>query len=137
MIIEKGNSDNVKAVVKGLNDFNLAKEPAQGPTWQPIEWIAKAENGQLMGGILGGVGFWMGLEIYILWVEEAYREKGIGKALLQKMEKEAAELGATISMLDTFDFQAEGFYRKMGYTEFGRIRDFPKGRNRIYLSKAL
>ena len=40
-------------------------------------------------------------------------------------------------MLDTFDFQAPGFYLKNGYDQIGEINDFPKGRKRIYFSKKL
>lgn len=38
-------------------------------------------------------------------------------------------------MLDTFDFQAEGFYVKNGYKVIGEIADFPKGHKRIYFAK--
>ncbi len=40
-------------------------------------------------------------------------------------------------MVDTFDFQAEAFYIKNGYTIIGEIKDFPKGHRRIYFSKVL
>lgn len=40
-------------------------------------------------------------------------------------------------MLDTFDFQAEEFYLKNGYTAIGEIENFPKGHKRIYFSKKL
>jgi ribosomal protein S18 acetylase RimI-like enzyme len=34
-------------------------------------------------------------------------------------------------------FQAFGFYRRLGYEEFGRLEDIPPGHSRIYLQKAL
>jgi hypothetical protein len=40
-------------------------------------------------------------------------------------------------MLDTFDFQAEGFYLKNGYKPFGEINNFPSEQKRIYFSKEL
>ena len=39
--------------------------------------------------------------------------------------------------LYTFSFQAPGFYRKLGYREFGKLNDFPKGQSRYWLNKAL
>jgi len=40
-------------------------------------------------------------------------------------------------MLDTFDFQAEGFYIKNEYKSIDVLRGFPKGHNRIDFSKKL
>ncbi len=39
--------------------------------------------------------------------------------------------------LDTFDFQAPDFYKRLGFTEFGRLDDFPPGHQRFYLHKRL
>ena len=41
------------------------------------------------------------------------------------------------AMVDTFDFQAEGFYLKNGYRPIGEINNFPEGHRRIYFSKEL
>src|SRR6516165_7091346 len=38
--------------------------------------------------------------------------------------------------LDTFSFQARGFYEKLGYEEFGRL-DYPPGHHRHFLRKRL
>jgi len=46
-------------------------------------------------------------------------------------------MGCRISHLDTFDFQAKGFYEKLGYTVFGVLEDCPEGHNRYYMSKKL
>lgn len=137
MVIEPGTQDEAEAVVEGLNRFNLSMEAPKGPTQQRLEWIAKTDRGIMMGGIFGVIGYWLGLEISILWVDEPFRRQGVGAALLQKMESEAKKRGATVAMVDTFDFQAEGFYRKSGYLEVGRISDFPKGRSKIYFHKSL
>ncbi|MNK89065.1 hypothetical protein D3C87_1090590 [compost metagenome] len=53
------------------------------------------------------------------------------------METVAVENGATIAVLDTFDFQAEEFYLKNGYKIIGEIKDYPKNYRRIYLTKKL
>nr|WP_255313513.1 GNAT family N-acetyltransferase [Flavobacterium hibernum] len=105
--------------------------------WTPLEFVALDENGMEIGGILAGLGYWNGLEIKILWVDEKYRNKGIGTQILKHVEKIAKDKGAEISMLDTFDFQAEDFYLKNGYEPIGEIKDFPKGYRRVYFSKKL
>ncbi|WP_299673440.1 GNAT family N-acetyltransferase [uncultured Tenacibaculum sp.] len=135
--IETCSEKNIKKIVDGINEYNLNKVPATADVWTKIEFVAKNEEGIEIGGILGGIGYWSGLEVKILWVKEAYRKKGIGSKILKHAEKIAIEKGAVISMLDTFDFQAEEFYLKNGYKPIGEIKDFPKGHRRIYFSKKL
>jgi len=135
--VEPCRKDEIEKIVNGLNAYNLEEVPSLNELWTPLEFVAKKPDGSLAGGILGGLGYWNGLEIKILWVEEESRGKGIGGALLNHMEDVATAKGATISMLDTFDFQAEGFYLKNGYEVMGEINDFPAGHKRIYLSKRL
>ncbi len=135
--ILKAQPEEVKSIVGGMNAYNLSHIAAMAPTWTPLEFALKDDEGNLLGGILGGIGYWNGLEIKLLWVAEKFRSQGLGSNLLHHMETEAKKLGATISMLDTFDFQAEGFYSKMGYKPVGEIADFPEGHRRIYFSKKL
>jgi GNAT superfamily N-acetyltransferase len=130
-------NDNRKTIVNGINQYNLSNVPALADIWTPLEFTAHDDNNNIIGGILGGIGYWNGLEINILWVDEAQRGKGIGKQLLQHIETVAREKGATVAMLDTFDFQAEGFYLKNGYEIIGEVNNFPNGHRRIYFSKRL
>lgn len=135
--IEKCGKDQIKIIVDGINDYNLTSVPSLADTWTALEYAAIDTNGNTIGGILGGIGYWKGLEVKILWVAESYRKRGIGSALLEHMEQVAKEKGAVISMLDTFDFQAPDFYLSKGYSIVGRIDDFPPGHSRIYFSKKL
>lgn len=74
----------------------------------------------------------------LLWVSEELRGKRVGQALLATAELEARRRGCTASILDTFDFQAEGFYRKQGYTPFARLPGgFANRSTRIYVIKFL
>ena len=135
--IEPCEKENIKQIVDGINEYNLRKVPAIADIWTSLEFVAKDENGIEIGGILAGLGYWNGLEIKILWVKEEYRKKGIGTRILKHVEEKAIEKGAEISMLDTFDFQAEEFYLKNGYKPIGEIKNFPNGHRRIYFSKKL
>jgi len=38
--------------------------------------------------------------------------------------------------LDTFEFQARGFYERLGYTCFGELKNYPTG-SRFFMSKRL
>ncbi|SEL83084.1 Acetyltransferase (GNAT) family protein [Aquimarina amphilecti] len=135
--IEGCDKKNIKTIVDGINTYNLNQVPAIADIWTPLEFVIKDKNGNEIGGILAGIGYWNGLEIKILWVKEEYRKKGIGTQLLKHTEKIAREKGSKTSMLDTFDFQAEAFYLKNDYTPIGEINDFPMGHKRIYFSKEL
>ncbi len=130
------DKSNIPTIVDGLNTYNLAQVPARIPhTWVPIEYQATNAEGKVIGGILGGVGYWAGLEIKILWIDEGYRHQGIGSMLLQKAEAIAVQEGATSALVDTFDFQAKDFYLKNGYTIIGQLDNFPEGHQRFYFSK--
>ena len=129
--------ENMQTVVEGLNHYNLSKVAALSDIWTPLEFVMKNEGGETIAGILSGIGYWNGLEIRMLWVKEDCRSKGFGSRLLKHVEAIAKEKGATIAMLDTFDFQAEGFYLKNGYGIIGELKDFPLGHRRIYFSKRL
>jgi GNAT superfamily N-acetyltransferase len=78
---------------------------------------------------------WMFIALF--WVDERFRGQGFGSKLIQAAEKEARRRGVKKAYVDTFSFQAPGFYKKHGYREYGRLKEFPKGHARIWLSKAL
>jgi GNAT superfamily N-acetyltransferase len=76
--------------------------------------------------------------VAILWVDAAYRGYDYGSYLLTHVESKAREIGARLIHLETFDFQARGFYLKHGYSEFAALEDSPaEGRKRFYLKKIL
>jgi GNAT superfamily N-acetyltransferase len=135
--VENCDRKSTKKIIDGIIEYNLSKVSATNHISTPLEFTVKNEKGTEIGGILAELGYWNELEIKVLWVEESYRKKGIGTLLLKYAEKTAKEKGADISILDTFDFQAENFYLKNGYEPIGEIKDFPKGHRRIYLSKKL
>lgn len=101
-----------------------------------LRLVARDAQGALLGGILADVALgW--LEIHVLWVEPAQRSTGLGAALLLACEQRACALGAHAARLDTFDWQAEGFYARHGYAVFARLEDYPAGHARIFMSKRL
>ena len=73
----------------------------------------------------------------VLFVDESYRHKGLGSALLTRVENEAKAMGTALSNLTSFDFQARDFYTKQGYEIFGILEDSPKGHTLYFLKKRL
>jgi GNAT superfamily N-acetyltransferase len=123
-----------RAVVKGLVGHNTAK--AGKTQWKRFAVSIRDGEGAVKGGVVGHT-MWNWAFIELLWVDESLRGTGLGAELVGRAEAMAAKRGARHVYLDTFSFQAEGFYRKLGYEVFGELGDFPPGHRRIWLKKDL
>jgi GNAT superfamily N-acetyltransferase len=71
-----------------------------------------------------------------LWVTETLRSRKVGTALLREAERIAVERGCHSAFLDTFSFQAPGFYQKLGYEIFATL-DYPPRHKRHFLKRRL
>lgn len=123
----------VEAISEGLASFN---EAAAGPAEQQALWIVARAERRVVGG-LRGVTFWRWLFVAWLWVEEKHRGQGLGAALLGAAEDEARRRGCIGAFVDTYSFQAPGFYQRQGYAVFGRLDDLPPGASRTWLARRL
>ena len=101
----------IKYIRESLNKFNNEKVEADCHT--PLNIIEYDENGNIIGGILGGT-YWGWMHIDILWVHENHRNKGIGSKLLKEAEKEAVRRGCHHVHVDTMSWQAPDFCKKHG-----------------------
>ena len=72
-----------------------------------------------------------------LWVHEARRGDGLGRALLQAAEAEASRRGCEQVVLLTHSFQAPAFYERHGYARQAVIHGWPKGHADIVYLKRL
>lgn len=103
----------------------------------PLEKVAFViEEEEVIGGISGTL-FWQHLHIDFLWVEEKMRRHGYGRKLLQQIESLAEEKECRLILLDSFSFQAPGFYLKEGYEICGKVEDHPEGHTQYFLQKRL
>ncbi len=102
--------------------------------YQPINLIAKNDSGAIIGGLLAQH-YWDCMLIDILWVHEAYRNHGLGRALMVEIQDIARQRKIHLIHLDTHDFQAPLFYEKLGFVIFGILDDSPKGHRRYYFKK--
>jgi GNAT superfamily N-acetyltransferase len=92
------------------------------------------ETNIVIGG-LWGITVFEWLLIQILVVPETMRGQGLGSGLLSTAEQAARARGCRGVHLGTFSFQAPEFYRKMGYTHFGSLENFPPGHAQLYFCK--
>ena len=90
----------------------------------------------IVGGVFGAT-MWGWLLIDGLWVDAPLRARGLGRRLLLSCEAEAVERGCRGAWLGTFDFQARGFYERLGYTVFAALPEFPRGHTHFHMWKQL
>jgi GNAT superfamily N-acetyltransferase len=121
------------AILRGLRAYNASQ--AGDPAWTPLTIVAR-EGRRIVGGLKGHT-HWDWLFVALLWIDESQRGSGLGTRLLRLAEKEAKRRGCRRAWLDTFSFQAPAFYRKMGYREFARLPDYPRGHTRHFFTRKL
>ena len=91
-------------------------------------------DGNEVGGLSGQLTygwFW----IMLLAVEPEYRGRGVGTALVEKAEAFAREHNGLGVHVDTFAYQAPGFYEHLGYQEVSRLPGPEAAEDRIYFVK--
>ena len=97
--------------------------------------VAQFRNGRAIAAARGIIN--MGLvEIRGVWIDPELRGTGLGRALMAALEAEAMRRGATRAALDTYSWQAIGFYERLGYRGYG-VLDYPNGTRRHFLVKDL
>ena len=131
--LERPDDAAWSAIGGGIDAYNT--QQAGGSHGGYVCFVVRADQ-EIVGGIICEL-HWDWLYISLLWVREDLRGKGFGRRLLTLAEEEARRRGATHAYLDTFSFQAPGFYEQLGYAAFGVLNDFPPGHQRYYLTKQL
>ncbi|HEX6624199.1 MAG TPA: GNAT family N-acetyltransferase [Pyrinomonadaceae bacterium] len=127
--------EELRILSDGIDEFTRSKIGARANV--PLTFFLKDEQGAIVGGVHGNYSDSGWLYVSTLWVSEHVRGGGHGSRLLEAIEREAAGRGCANVYLDTFGFQALGFYMKLGYGVFGELEDFPPGHSRFFLRKKL
>jgi len=114
----------------GLPDDVVGFDKAQ------LEAVLRDAQGRLIGGLTGRTLFgWLVVEL--LWVDPAARGAGHGRRLLAAAEQEAIRRGCHHARVNTYSFQAPGFYERHGYIGAATLADCPRGHQRHCYVKAL
>lgn len=119
---------------RGVGNYN--KQQAGDNQFQRLCYVLQGADEEILGGVISEV-YWEWLYIDLLWVKDELRNHGYGRQLMEIVEKKAKGLGARNAYLDTFTFQAPGFYEKLGYQVFGELPAFPPGYERFFMKKEL
>ena len=103
---------------------------------QELGIFLENEEGEKVAGLIGKThGNW--LTIDCLWVHERVRGTRIGSEIITKAEMESKLRGCKYAFLNTFSFQAEGFYIKLGYKKVFSLDEYPVNGKRHYFIKEL
>ena len=102
----------------------------------PLAVMVHDDAGTLVAGISGYTG-WGWLYIQWLWVAEEARGQKLAGRMIVAAEAEAGARGCHGAYIDTFNPVALKAYQNAGYVAFGALKDFPMGRTRTFLQKAL
>jgi GNAT superfamily N-acetyltransferase len=122
------------AIVDPLVAFNTSQTGIAD--FRPLAVVLTDSHGDTIGGLWGRTAFgWLFVEL--LFVPESIRGQGVGRDLMRRAEAEAIARGCHAAWLDTFQFQARGFYERLGYTCFGELADYPRGFSRYFMRKML
>ncbi|MFA9190728.1 GNAT family N-acetyltransferase [Flavobacterium sp. FZUC8N2.13] len=136
-VTDEINQESHDRVIQLLVEYNLSKtQEFKNEINKPIEIIARNELDEIIGGLYGR-SIWGTLEVKTLVVKLENRNQGIGRKLITEAEKEAKNRNCRFISLDTFSFQAPGFYEKLGFEKIGTETDFPKGFEKYYYRKKI
>lgn len=122
-------------ISNGLADYNFQQTGYRD--WRPLAALLRdPDSNETLGGMIGRTSYGL-LFIDHVYLPDTARGQDIGTRLLAMMEQEGARRGCKSAFLYTITFQAPGFYRRNGWTEFGRVPCDPPGTARVFMTKTL
>lgn len=121
-----------------LLQYNLAQAAGKlSDEAETVELTLHDDSGEVTAGLTASI-YWRQMHVDFLWVDETLRGQSIGTKLLEQAEQLARSRSLRYIQLETFSFQAPGFYQKLGFTIFGVLEDSPyDGAKQYYLKKEL
>lgn len=123
-----------EAIIQPLLDHN--QWHGMGLEGEEMAFALLDDSGTIAGGLLG---YWRDGWLFVasLSVRPDLRGQGHGKALMDRLEDWVRGRHGTGVWLDSHGFQAPEFYRRLGYEEMGRLRDYLPGVDRLWFVKRL
>lgn len=126
---------DLKLISNGLWEFNA---PFIGNEKDRFAVILRNGENNVVGGVIALTRPRIKmLYIDVLWLHESMRHQGYGTQLMLAAEAEGKKLGCTHSQLETLPFQAEEFYKKLGYYRIGVVEKLYGEYDYIFMRKDL
>jgi ribosomal protein S18 acetylase RimI-like enzyme len=104
------------------NDRHISKQLIRNKLTEKEIILARDQDNKVIGWLRYNY-FWDNTPFMnMLYINENYRNKGIGKKLVRFWENEMKSKGYELVMTSTLsDEQAQHFYRKLGYKDSGSL----------------
>lgn len=126
-------SDN-DMVFDGLQEFN--RPYFGGKKREPLSIFIRDTQGKVIGGAVGYI-IAEHVRLETFWIPQTMRREGLGQKILHMFEEEGRKKGCEYCQLNTYDWQAEPFYKRYGYERVGVIENVFRDRSYITLRKKL
>lgn len=107
---------------------------AQGEPFALV--ITRPDDEEVLGG-LWALSLWGSFYIALVVTPQSARGQGLGSELMAQAQAEAIARGCRMMWLDTYAFQARGFYERLGFSVFGQIDGPPPIFPRVFMQKLL
>lgn len=131
---ENPNQNDIQILIGGITDY--AKQERGFDALDFFAFFIRDENDVIVGGCSGGTLYGC-LHIDSLWVSDIIRNKGWGTKLMNAALTYGKEKSCDFATVNTMDWEALGFYQKLGFKiEFQRV-GFHKNSVFYFLRKEL
>ena len=135
VVVERSNAAKAsRELWNGLVKFN--RQQAGPLRYSRTVLSVRDGKKRLLGGLIL-LSYWRESYIELLWLSAGARDSGFGRRLIQEAERHARRRGSRLIHLNTYSFQAPGFYEKQGYRRFGGMSGSPRGESRHFYVKRL
>ena len=135
-LTDSPDDSTLETISRLLSEFN-ERSSGLANDYRPLTIVlSDPETQETVGGLVGWTSFSY-LHVNLFYLPDTLRGAGLGTKMMALAEEEAVRRGCHGVWLDTFSFQARGFYERLGYTVFGAIDDYPLGHSRYFLKKDL
>lgn len=115
---ENPNPNDFEVLINGITDY--AKQQKGFDALDFFAFFIRDESKTIVGGCSGAT-LYGGLHIDSLWVSEIIRNKGWGTKLINAALTYGKEKNCSFATVNTMDWEALGFYQKLGFrVEFKR-----------------
>ena len=133
--VERTNASAVsRELWKGLIKYN--REQAGPFHYTRKVLTVRDTRKRLLGGLILQ-SYWRESYVELLWLSAPARRLGLGRRLVQDAERRARRRGSMLIHLNTYSFQAPGFYEKLGFRRVGGMSGSPRGESRHFYVKDL
>lgn len=120
----------------GFERHAVAMTGVENGVGAPQTFIVRDDAGGIAAAVIARI-FWGQLHIKNVLSAEHARGKGFAVQLMDEAHAWGRTQGCDFAFVETMSFQAEGFYKKLGYvTEFARP-GYAAGTSFIYMKKDL